>query len=601
MPDADPLQQPDIADYGIIGDARSAALVSRRGSIDWLCWPQFDSPSFLNRLLDARRGGYFAITPVGSCTARRAYQPATAVLVTEFSTGSGRVRVTDLMPALSESDKRRRPLPFRSLLRLVDGLEGQVDLSVTLRSRPADGRATPAFRRRGESGYCAEMGHGLLQLATPVPLHAGAGTVEGRCSVRAGQRRVFWLAYAEDAPAVYPDLSQAASILEATRRFWTGWTEACAYDGPSREAVLRSVVTLKLLSFAPSGAIVAAPTTSLPEWIGGGRNWDYRYCWLRDASYAARLFFKLGFPREAWAFVQWLLHATTLTHPALQVVYDVYGEAVLPEGHHPHLAGYRRSRPVRTGNQAHGQYQLDVYGEVLDGVLAAVEAGYDLDREMRRWIVKMADLVSAQWPSPDHGIWEIRGARRDYVHSKVLCWVALDRAERLARKLGLQGNWAAWSRAKDEIRHTVMTRGYSAACRSFVQTLDGADLDAAAVTFAPTGFVEPDDPRVLSTIARVRDKLGRGPLVYRYRSPDGLEGEEGAFLACSFWLAEALALAGQRQEAERLFEQGQTFANDLGLFSEEVNPADGTLLGNFPQALTHLAQVSAALHLSHSR
>ena len=593
--------QPGIADYALIGDSRAAALVSRQGSIDWLCWPRFDSPSFLNRLLDHERGGHFTIAPAGRFTAQRAYHPSTAVLVTEFRTDDGTIRVTDLMPVLPEERKGTRLTPLRNVLRLVEGVDGSAEVRIVLKPRPDDGRVVPSFRTRGASGYFADLGSGLLHLATDVPLDITTGALEGRLAVKAGQRHVFWMAYSEDAPAVYPVLAQAGPALEETIRFWTAWSETCTYHGPHRGSVLRSALTLKLLSFSPSGAIVAAPTNSLPEVIGGVRNWDYRYCWLRDASYTAQVFFRLGFSDEAVAFVRWLMHATVLTAPALQVLYDVYGEANLPEATLDHLDGYHGSRPVRKGNGAYGQFQLDIYGELLDGLFAYVEAGHGLDREMRRRLVKMADLVSSQWTLPDHGIWEVRGKRRQFVHSKVMCWVALDRAERIVRRLGIRADVPVWEKARAAIRDSVLQRGYSSNLGSFVQSFDGTHLDATSLTFAQTGFIAPDDPRINSTIARIRQDLGAGDLLYRYRRDDSLAGEEGAFLPCSFWLVEALAIAGQRAEAEGLFGRLQTLANDVGLYSEEMDPLQGNMLGNFPQALTHLAHIGAALRLHHSR
>jgi GH15 family glucan-1,4-alpha-glucosidase len=591
----------NIADYAVIGDCRTAALVSSQGSIDWLCWPQFDSPSFLNRLLDYDRGGHFTIMPTGRFSVCRTYKDSAAVLVTEFHTNDGKVRVTDLMPVLSETRKRTCLFPFRSVLRWVEGIEGSVELQVVLKPRPDNGRIVPSFHARGASGYVADLRRGLLYLATDLRLEIKNGELEARTAVKAGQHHVCWLTYSEDAPAVYPVMVQAPAALEETCHYWRNWAEACTYQGPYRDAVLRSALTLKQLSFAPSGAIVAAPTTSLPEVIGGVRNWDYRYCWLRDASYTAQAFLRIGFHEEALAFMRWLLHATALTYPGLQVMYDVYGEAALAEEDLNFLDGYQGSRPVRVGNQAHEQFQLDIYGELLDAVLVYVEAGNDLDREMRHRLVKIADLVSLQWARPDHGIWEVRGEPRQYVHSKVMCWVALDRAERIARRLGILADVQAWGEARAAIRRTVLQNGYSSQLQSFVQTLDGTNVDATSLTFAPTGFIEPNDPRFESTIATVRTILGRGDLLYRYRDGDALSGEEGAFLPCSFWLVEALAIAGQWQTADALFERLQKFANDVGLYSEETEPSDGSMLGNFPQALTHLAHIGAALRLNQIR
>ncbi|MCC2642908.1 MAG: hypothetical protein K0S45_3321 [Nitrospira sp.] len=595
------LPIPNIEDYALIGDSRTAALVSKAGSIDWLCLPQFDGPSLLNRLLDHWRGGHFTITPIRRFSVHRSYKESTTVLVTEFQTDEGIVRVTDCMPVLPEAKKSVQLIPFRSLLRCIEGIEGAVELEVVFKPRPDNGRVVPTFHSRGRAGYCIDLGSRLLQLTTDLSLSIQLGELAGRIVVSAGRRYTLWLAYSEDAPAVYPLLAEAESAIEETLNFWKEWAGACDYHGPYRLSVLRSALTLKLLSFAPSGAIVAAPTTSLPEVIGGDRNWDYRYCWLRDASYTAQVFFRIGYPAEAETFVRWLRHATSLTYPALKVLYDVYGEASLAQTDGDFLEGYRGSAPVRIGNQAHDQFQLDVYGEVFDALWLYVKTGHDLDREARRRLIRMADLVSGQWTLPDHGIWEIPNGRRHYVHSKVMCWVALDRAERIVRRLGIQTDIQRWQQARESIRRTVLDAGYSDALQSFVQTLGGADVDATALMFSQTGFIEPDDARVGSTIKAVRTGLGHGDFVYRYRRNDGLAGDEGAFLPCSFWLVEALAMTGRQEEAVQLFERLQKLANDVGLYSEEMDPSVGRMLGNFPQALTHLAHIGAALRLHHSR
>jgi GH15 family glucan-1,4-alpha-glucosidase len=501
------------------------------------------------------------------------------------------------MPVLPEVEKSRRLYPFRSMLRYIEGLEGMVELDIVFKPRPDHGRLVPAFHLRRRGGYCVDLGGRLLQLATDLSLSIRPGALEGRVLVGAGQRHALWLTYSEDAPAVYPLLSEAQSAIGETVDVWKQWADACSYDGPYRQSVIRSALTLKLLSFAPSGAIVAAPTTSLPEVIGGSRNWDYRYCWLRDASYTAHVFSRIGYSAEATAFIRWLMHATALTYPELKVVYDVYGESSLSQADVGSLEGYQESHPVRVGNQAVGQFQLDVYGEVLDGIWTCVEAGHDLDREMRQRLLRMADFVSSAWTLPDHGIWEIPHGRRHYINSKVMSWVALDRAEQIVHKLLMQANLEPWQFAKAAIRRTVFDAGYSQRLGSFLQSLGSEEVDATALMFVGLGFIEQDDPRMASTIRTIRARLGDGDLMYRYRGYDGLGGTEGAFLPCSFWLVEALAAIGQRQEARQLFERLQKFANDVGLYSEEMDPKTGRMLGNFPQALTHLAHIGAALRL----
>jgi len=588
---------PPIHDYAVIGDCRTGALVSSGGSIDWLCLPRFDSPSCFNRLLDWRQGGYCAVHPTAAFHSTRRYRSHTAVLTTEFETREGRARLTDLMPVAANGATGLAPL--RQVLRLVEGLDGKVEFSITVKPRPDDGTTVPRFKRRGPVVYGADFGGRLLCVAIDRPLAIEPGRLTGTVTVAPGERIALWIAYAEEAPAVYPRPSAAAEALEDTLRYWTGWTARCRYQGPYREELLRSAITLKLMSYAPSGAIVAAPTTSLPERMGGELNWDYRYCWLRDASLTAHAFFRLGFDAEAVAFTQWMTHATRLTYPELQVLYSLHGESSIDERVWPLFEGYRWSRPVRFGNAAAQQYQLDVYGEVLDGLLLYVQAGYPIDRDMKRWIVRVGDLLSTGWTQPDHGIWEVRGDRRHYVHSKVMCWVALERAERMARRLGLQASTARWAQARDALTRTVLRAGYSKTRRSFVQVLGGTRLDAAALTFGVSGFIDGRDPRMTSTVATIQRWLARGPLVYRYLQEQGTGREEGTFLPCSFWLVEALAHAGRVGEAEEVLTGLQQRANDVGLLPEEIRYDDGAFLGNFPLALTHVTHLGALLRLTH--
>ena len=589
---------PPIHDYALVGDCRTCALVSSRGSIDWLCLPRFDSPSCFNRLLDWHRGGYWEVQPTGFFRTTRAYQEHTAVLVTEFETFDSRARLTDLMPVAADGGQAALRFPLRQVIRRVEGLQGTVEFSFHIKLRPDDGRIVPSFKQRGRAGYSADFGGRMVFVAVDRPVEIGPGQLTGRGVVSPGQTLTLWLVYAEDAPAIYPQLSEAADAIAETHAYWTGWSRGCRYDGPWRNHAIRSAITLKLLSYAPSGAIVAAPTTSLPERLGGELNWDYRYCWLRDASFTAHAFFRLGFDAEALAFTQWMTHATTLTYPELQVLYTVHGEASVPERSWTGFEGYRRSQPVRIGNAASAQEQLDVYGEVLEALALYVDAGYPVDRDMKRWIVDVGNLLSMSWPYPDHGIWEIRGEPRHYVHSKVMCWTALDRVERVARKLGVRPSTTAWAQAREALTRAILKSGYSRTRRSFVQVLGGTRLDAAALTFGLTGFLDGRDPRMISTITTIQRWLTRGPLVYRYIAEQGTGREEGAFLPCSFWLVEALAAAGRAEEAEGLLARLVPHANDLGLFPEEIRHQDGAFLGNFPLALTHVAHLGALLRLA---
>ena len=589
---------PPIHDYALVGDCRTGALVSSRGSIDWLCLPRFDSPSCFNRLLDWEQGGYCEVNPTSFFRTKRAYQGHTAVLTTEFETTHGRAQLTDLMPVAADGGQAPARFPLRQVLRRIEGLDGTVEFSIKIKLRPDDGRTVPSFVQRGRAGYCADFGGRMIVVAVNSPMEISPGLLSGRARVSRGDRLTLWLVYTEEAPGVYPHLIEAEEAIAETQAYWTGWSRSCRYDGAQRDQAIRSAITLKLLSYAPSGAIVAAPTTSLPERLGGDLNWDYRYCWLRDASFTAHAFFRLGFDAEALAFTQWMTHATTLTYPELQVMYTLHGEASIPERSWPFLEGYRRSQPVRLGNAAFAQEQLDVYGEVLDTISLSVEAGYPVDRDTKRWIVEVGNILSMSWPYPDHGIWEIRGEARHYVHSKVMCWTALDRVERLARKLGVKRSTAAWSQAREALVHAILKSGYSKTRRSFVQVLGGTRLDAAALTFGLTGFIDGRDPLMISTISTIQRWLTRGPLVYRYIAEQGTGREEGAFLPCSFWLVQALAAAGRPEEAQGLLARLAPHANDLGLFPEEIRHQDGEFLGNFPLALTHVAHLGALLSVA---
>ena len=588
---------PPIGDYGLVGDCRAAALVSSAGSVDWLCAPRFDAPSVFNALLDHWRGGRFAVTPAGPCEARRRYVPGTAVLETELKTPSGRALLVDFCPALSERDKRGRLLPLWSLIRLVRVLEGRVELQVLFKPRPEDGRLSPELRRAGPGRVLCGWGACALMLSCDASLELTRGEAWGLWTLEAGERRTLWLSYDETSPAVFPALGEAPGLLEAAQSYWKRWSDRCAYSGPRRGSVLRSALTLKLLSYAPSGAVLAAPTTSLPEAVGFPRNWDYRYCWLRDAALTARVFSQLGYRAESTAFVEWMIYATARTHPILKVFYDLFGDHSPDERQAAALEGYRHSGPVRDGNGAQGQYQLDVYGEALLSLREHVEKGGPVDSDLRRLIVELGDYVCGHWSLPDRGIWEMRAGSRHFVHSKLMCWLALEHAQRLASRLGLRADFERWHGAQLAIRRAVEEHGWSQSKESFTQAFGSEALDASALLMPIVGFLSPDDPRALSTVRAVRAELGRRELVYRYRNADGLPGREGTFLACSYWLVGALAVLGRAGEALELFERLEERRSPLGLMSEEVDPDSGELLGNYPQAFSHLAHVRAALLL----
>jgi GH15 family glucan-1,4-alpha-glucosidase len=588
-----------ISDYATIGCSRSAALISRDGSMDWLCWPRFDSPSLFARILDYERGGYFAIRPAVPFRSKRRYLDATNVLETTMETDSGAVRLLDLMPVMREREKRHRLMPFRQLLRRVEGIAGEVPMEAQFSPRPNYARSAPPLEYRGDTICCVPMPI-ALNLRSDVRFELAGPDATTRFTLRQGETHDFALGFDDHSPAALPNIGEPATAeIDRTIEFWREWSSQSSFDGPYRDAVLRSALVLKLLAYAPSGAIVAAPTTSLPEKIGGIRNWDYRYCWLRDAAFTVAALDDCGFTEEGGAFVNWMLYATRLTHPRLQILYDVFGEPKIPEKA-LELEGYQRSTPVRVGNAAHGQFQLDIYGEVL-GAAEEHVSGPMLSRDERRMLCCLADVVCERWKDPDNGIWEKRSERKQHVHAKVMAWAALDCAERLVKKKYIPDhNLGRWRQTKEEIHSAVLERGFNRQLGSFVSVFDGDELDASLLNISRVGFLDPDDPRVLGTIDAIRQRLGRDDLLYRYemRTDDGLPPGEGAFLPCSFWLVEALTFAGRDQEARDLFEKLLNRCNDVGLYSEEVDADSGALLGNFPQALTHIGLMNAALCFS---
>jgi GH15 family glucan-1,4-alpha-glucosidase len=525
---------PPIDDYALIGDCRSAGLISRDGSLEWLCLPRFDSPSVVAAVLDAENGGRFFVRPVGEFRTERRYLANTNVLETVFRTPTGACVLRDLMSVSSEEDKRAYLTPEHEVLRQLEGLEGEVEVEILYDPRPDYSRLRPLLEQRGALGLRCEIGGTSLALRSEVPLELtdGGHCARGAARIRSGERKYLSLTYSMEAPAVVPLLGEAArGRIERTVRWWQEWANRCTYEGPYRDAVVRSALTLKLMTYAPSGALVAAPTTSLPEAIGGVRNWDYRYCWLRDASFTLRALFNLGYREEAEAYIGWLLHATRLTWPELHVLYDVFGEARVPERELPHLEGYAGSRPVRIGNDAHGQLQLDVYGEVINGAARFLDRGGRFDRDTIRMLDGLGRTVCRRWREPDEGIWEGRSGRFHNTHSKVLCWVALDRLIKMHEAGYLEVSADLFRKEREEIRKEIEARGYNERIGSYTRTFDGDEMDASLLTLPLYGYIEGKHPRMRSTCARIHEKLARGGLVYRYETgtDDGLPPGEGAF------------------------------------------------------------------------
>lgn len=589
-----------IQDYAIIGDCRSAALVSREGSIDWLCWPRFDSPSVFGALLDPQ-AGHWRIAPTAPFKTERRYVDETNVLETRFRTETGSLLLIDLMPVASEEEKRRHLLPEHEILRLVECEKGEVEIEILFDPRPRYAQRTVRARDAGKFGIRVETGYGLLTLQSSVPMTLlGDGRAHATARLRAGEALDFSLTFSVEWPAVLPPLGQRTrQAIARSVTWWERWASRLKYDGPGRAAVIRSALVLRLLFYAPSGAIVAAPTTSLPERVGGDLNWDYRYCWLRDAALTVRALFGLGCTEEAEAFVSWLIHSTRLTRPELRILYDIYGNAPERERTLDHLAGYRSSRPVRIGNAAFGQLQLDVYGEVIDAVTHFVCTDGTLDRETRNMLCAFGDYVCRNWQKPDEGIWEPRSGRYNNTHSRVLCWTALDRLLELHAHGHLpEAPVSDFQKNRDAIRREVEERAWNPRLESYAARLDTDELDASLLLLPWYGFDKASSYRMRQTYARIRERLGAGAgLLYRYRT--GESPGEGAFGICSFWGAEYLALGGgTAAEAQEVFERLIGYANDLGLFAEEIDPETGDALGNFPQAFTHVGLINAALSLA---
>ncbi|MFE7960585.1 glycoside hydrolase family 15 protein [Streptomyces sp. NPDC057413] len=586
---------PLIEDYALIGDEQTAALVGRDGSVDWLCLPRFDSGACFARLLGDEDNGHWRIAPKGvdgPCT-RRAYRRDTLVLDTEWDTPDGRVRVTDLMP-----QRDRAP----DLVRIVEGLDGRVTVHSTLRLRFDYGSIVP-WMRRSRDHRVAVAGPDAVWLRSEPPVRTWGedfGT-HSEFTVTKGESVAFVLTWHPSHEQRPPQIDPH-DALRVSVRDWRTWVARCRYDGPHRDAVVRSLITLKALTYVPTGGIVAAPTTSLPEQIGGVRNWDYRYSWLRDSTLTLGALVTAGYRREAEEWRNWLLRAVAGDPADLQIMYGVAGERRLPEVELPWLSGFAGSTPVRIGNDAVKQLQLDVYGEVLDSLALARSTG--LSTRPHMWSIQrsLMDWLRDHWRQPDEGLWEVRGGRRQFVHSKVMVWVAADRAVRALEEYGhLEGDLDGWRAMRDEVHREVCEKGFDAERNTFTQYYGSRELDAALLLIPRVGFLPADDPRVLGTIEAIREDLGHHGFLRRYSTAeatvDGLPGDEGAFLACSFWLADALHASGRTKEARELFERLVGVANDVGLLAEEYDPVGARQLGNFPQAFSHIGLVNTALAL----
>ena len=583
-----------IEDYAFLSDTQTGALVSRYGCVDWLCFPRFDSGACFAALLGDEKNGSWRVTPAGELiTTRRRYRGPTLILETELETAQGTVRLVDFMPPRGEAP---------DIVRIVEGVSGTVDLRMDLTIRFDYGHVVPWVRKE-HGGLEAIAGPDALILHTPVATRGEDLTTVAEFTVTAGERVPFVLTWypSHQKP---PRKVHAEHALRDTEQYWSEWAGRCAFSGEWRDAVVRSLVTLKGLTYGPTGGIVAALTTSLPEEIGGVRNWDYRYCWVRDATFTLMSLMSAGYLEEARSWLQWLLRAVAGSPAQMQIMYGVRGERRLPEYELPWLSGYEDSQPVRVGNGAATQFQLDVYGEVLGSIYQAEQAGIKLSEADWRMLVALLTFLETKWEAPDQGIWEIRGEPQQFTHSKIMAWVAFDRAVKLVEECECKANEHVerWRQLRDRIHAQVCERGYNAKRKAFTQSYGSDELDASVLMMPLTGFLPPSDERVRDTVEAIQRELVQDGFVLRYRPEeskvDGLPGSEGVFLLCSFWLADCLHLIGRTAEARELFERLMALRNDVGLLAEEYDPRAKRMLGNFPQAFSHVALINTARTLS---
>jgi GH15 family glucan-1,4-alpha-glucosidase len=587
-----PSQSKTIGDYAMIGDCETAALVARDGAIEWLCWPRFDSDACFAALLGDQENGHWRIAPRSkNFRVGRKYREDTLILETRFETDEGVATVTDFMPMRNGTS---------DLIRIVRGESGKVTMCMELILRFGYGAIVPWVSRMPDRTLRAIAGTDMVLLRTPINLHGENFKTVGEFTVAAGEVVPFSMMYAP-AHLPPPQASDPQQALANTEKFWRDWTAKCDQSGAFRNVVTRSLIALKALTYAPTGGIVAAPTTSLPEWIGGVRNWDYRFCWLRDATLTLLAFMNAGYFEEAVAWREWLLRAVAGRPEQAQIMYGIGGERRLDEWEVPWLAGFRGSAPVRIGNDAAGQLQLDVFGEVMDAMHQARRGGIDQNDE--GWAVQTAFIghLEKVWTEPDESIWEVRSARRHFTYSKVMAWVAFDRTIKSVERYGFDGPVDRWRSIRATIHDEVCRRGFDPEQNSFVQSYDSKELDASLLLLPVVGFLPPEDPRVKGTVAAIESKLMIGGLVRRYdttSSDDGLPPGEGVFLACSFWLVDAYVMLGRLNDAQALFDHLVSLCNDVGLLAEEYDPSSKELLGNFPQAFSHVALVNSAFNLT---
>ena len=589
-----------IADYALIGDTRTVALVARDGSLDWMCLPNIDDASVFAALLDRDRGGRFFVGPPEKAEVTRHYLEDSAILVTRAATPDGVLQVTDFMPVAVRGAKGRLE-PARRVVRIVDAVEGRPRVAVHFAPRPDYASAGPQLRRSGRRSWVMATGRDFLLLQSAIALkQASRGTLVGEERLETGERRILSVSFVRNDIGVVPPAGEACEReRDETFRYWRDLCARIEYSGPFREAVIRSMVVLRLLTFSLSGAVVAAPTCALPEAIGGTRNWDYRYCWLRDASFILHNFLALGLEEEGTAFFRWLVHATQLTAPRLQTLYTVFGRTDVSERMIESLEGYRGSAPVNLGNGAQSQLQLDAYGAMLTSALIYVEHGQTLGVAAQNRLKGFGDVVRREWTLPDNGLWEMRGGRRHNTYSKVMCWAALDALVKLCERGAVRADPAPYALERNTIRHVVLTRGWSETRGAFTGAFGRELLDASLLLMPRLGIIPADDWRMVATFEAIDRELGHGAQIRRYRDgTDGFPSTEGTFTACGFWAADYLARRGDTEAARSRIQALIELSNDLLLMSEEVDPKTDELLGNFPQGFSHAGLVGAALALS---
>jgi GH15 family glucan-1,4-alpha-glucosidase len=588
-----------LEDYGLIGNLETCALIGRDGSIDWCCLPHLESPSVFAAILDVEKGGHFRLKPRDHSDGKQAYVRRTNVLQTTFETPSGTVTLTDFMPVKDEAHSLHR-----AILRKATCQQGRVELEIEFKPRFDYARAVPVLEPTND-GAIARWQKESLFLQSPFPLELGEGEARGIFTMGEGETGWFIVRYGDEVP-IGPE--ECESLLDRTVQYWSEWahhcqTGRCVFRGPWHHHVVRSGLVLKLLTHPESGAIAAAPTTSLPEVIGGVRNWDYRFAWVRDASFTVKALYNAGHIEEAMHYFQWIrdlthTHAEDTDRFEMQIMYGLHGESDLEEWELDHLSGYRNSAPVRIGNAAVNQKQLDVYGELVNAFYETRRMGEGVSPEDWHYICTVADHVCQIWNTTDFGIWEVRGGPRHFTYSKLMCWVALDHSIKMAEERGFEAPLEKWKKTSEEIRQAILDRGFSQKLNSFVQSYDSETLDATSLLIPVMGFLPPDDPRVQGTIEATLEHLTTNGMVYRYLGDDGLPGQEGTFVLCTFWLVDALILSGQVERAEELFLNVLKYTSPLGLLAEEIDPVSGHQLGNYPQAFSHIGLMNSAMRLS---